>query len=214
MYGGTSGQGLLGLAVFLVVCGVIIGLALIGSDLVNPITSLGELQQHQAETQQLAAQEAVDIEAHKKLSEAQTQVEIQRLNEELAQQERVHQMEVQRLRAEMQQAERLHQEELRQAQTWAALKMRLVEIGGLILVSGFAISLVVFSFGFSRRLGHLQPCSPQWTQASLRLHTEQLQPRQPPVYESSVGTLAGNTRYGAGDHTHDVYELAKEVAIG
>lgn len=168
MYGGTSNQGWLGLAVFLVICGLVIGLALIGSDLVNPISSWAESQRYQAETQQLAEREAVDIEQHKQLREAETQAEILRLNGELAQQEQRHQAELQRLSEEMQYEKQIHQEEIRQAQEITALKLRLINAGGYIFVSSIGVSLVILSFGASRRLWRNPPPASRWVPANLR----------------------------------------------
>lgn len=220
MYGGASGQGWLGVVVFLVICGLVIGLALSKSDLANPITSLAESDRYRTETRQLAEKDAVDATEYQKLSEAQTQAEIRRLNEELVQQERVHQAEIQRFNAERQQQAQLHQEEMRQAQAWAALKMRLVEISVIVLAASLGLSFVVVSVGVSKRLGHHPPCPPQWTQASLTLQSPRSGSRQSHAYGRGVGALVGRPQPGAVDRSHnvdepeDVYEPEKEVAIG
>lgn len=176
MYGGTSGQGWLGVAAFLVICGLIIGLALVGSDLINPISSWAESQRYQAETRQIVEREAVDIEQYKRLREAETQAEILRLNGELVQQEQLHQAEIQRLNAEMQQTQRMYEEEIRQAQEMAALKLRLVNIAVIIVVSGIGVSLIVLSLGVTKRLWRSPQPSSQWVQANLRL--------QPPLLKT------------------------------
>lgn len=215
MYGGASGQGWLGLAAFLVVCGLVIGLALISSDLVNPITSWAESQRYQVETQQLNERDAIDTAQYKAISEAQTQAEILKLREEVAHQEQVHQAELQRLYAEQVQQEQLQQEQARQAKAWAALKLRLVEMSTIILLSGFAISLVVLSIGYSRQLGRARPDRPPWIQASLRLHP-QTPPKLPQehVDRRRRNAPTGSRRTENVGHSSDVYESAKEVAIG
>lgn len=173
MYGGASGKGWLGIVAFLVGCGLLIGLALTKSDLVNPITSWSESQRYRVETQRLAEQDAVDIEQYKILLEAQTQAEVLRLNEEIEQQERLHLAEIQRLNEAMQQTQRMHEEEIRQAQEMAAAKLNLLNIAVIIVASSIGASSVILSLGVTRRLWRNPPPSPQLIQASLRPRQQQ-----------------------------------------
>ncbi len=173
MYGGASGKGWLGIVAFLVGCGLLIGLALTRSDLVNPITSLSESQRYRVETQRIAEQDAVDIEQYKILLAAQTQAEVLRLNEETAQQERLHRAEIQRLNEAMQQTQRMHEEEIRQAQEMAAVKINLLNIVGIIVASSIGISSIVLSLGITRRLWRNPSPSPRLVQASLRPRQQQ-----------------------------------------
>ncbi len=174
MYGGTSGQGWLGIAIFLVICGLIIGLALVGSDLINPISNWAEAQRYQSETQRIDEQNAVDVTQYEVLREAQTQAEIRRLNEGMAQQAQLHQAELQRLNEEMQQQKRKNEEEIRQAQEMAALKLRLANIVAIIVASSVGLSLIILSLGVTRRLWRNPPPPPRLIQANLRP-----QPQQP-----------------------------------
>ncbi len=174
MYGGTSGQGWLGIVTFLVICGLIIGLALVGSDLINPLSSWAESQRYRVETQRITEQNAVDAEQYKVLREAQTQAEILQLREELVQQEQLHQAEVQQLKEELQQTQRMHEEEIRQAQEMAALKLRLTNIVTIVITSSVGLSLVILSLGVTRRLWRNPPSSPRLVQASLRRQQQSL----------------------------------------
>lgn len=173
MYGGASGKGWLGIVAFLVGCGLLIGLALNKSDLVNPITSWSESQRYQIETQRIAEQDAADIEQYKVLLEARTQAEILRLNEEIAQQERLHRAEIQRLDEEMQQTQKLHEEEIRQTQRIAAVKLNLLNTAGIIGASSIGVSLIILSLGITRHLWQNPSPSPRLVQASLRPRQQQ-----------------------------------------
>jgi len=191
MYGGTSGQGWLGLAVFLVVCGLIIGLALVGSDLINPITRWAESRRYQTETQRITEESAVDIEQYKILQEAQTQIEIRRLNEQIAQQERLYQAEIQRLNAEILQTQQRHEEELRQAREMAALKLNLLNTGGLILAGSVGISLIILSLGAVKRPRGNPPHPPRLVQANLHPHLPSSQTSQTVAHPHHVHTGNG-----------------------
>lgn len=177
MYGGVSGQNWLGPMMVLIICGLVVGLALVSSDLINPITNWAEAQRYQSETQRIDEQNAVDIKQYESLREAQTQAEIQRLNEEIAQQAQLHQAELQRLSEEMQQQKRMNEEEIRQAQEMAALKLRLANTAAIVVASGVGLSLIILSLGITRRLWRNPTPSPRLVQASLRpLRPKQQQP--------------------------------------
>jgi TolA-binding protein len=173
MYGGVSGQNWLGPMMLLVICGLVVGLALVGSDLINPISSWAETQRYQSETQRIDEQNAVDVTQYEVLREAQTQAEIRRLNEEIAQQEQLYQAELQRLSEERQQQKRMNEEEIRQAQKMAALKLKLVNIATIIVASSVGVSLIILSFGVTRRLWRKPTPSPRLVQASLRPQQQQ-----------------------------------------
>jgi len=195
MYGGASGKGWLGIAVFLVGCGLFIGLALIRSDLINPISSWAESQRYQAETQRIAEQNAVDVEQYELMREAQTQAEIQRLNRELAQQEQLFQAELQRLNEEVQQQKRLHEEEIRQAQRMAALQRSLINTAGIIFTASIGISLIILSVGVTRRLWRNPPPSPRLVPANLR-------PQQPLPQTWQTVSRQHNVQKGDGEGSH------------
>lgn len=167
MYGGTSGQGWLGLAIFLVICGLVIGLALVRSDLINPISSLAESKRYQAETQQLIEQNNMQAKQESELLEAQTKVEIERLEAEAAHRMQLYELETQRLKEELQRAGQVHQEEMRQAQEMAALKRSLINTAGIIITVSIGVSLIILSVGVTRRLWRNPPPSPRLVQANL-----------------------------------------------
>jgi hypothetical protein len=180
----------------LVICGLVIGLALVGSDLINPISRWAESQRYQAETQRIAEQNAVDIKQYELMREAQTQVEIQRLNSELAQQEQMHQAELQKLNEEAQQQKRLHEEEIRQAQEMAALQRSLINAAGIILTASIGMSLIVLSVGVTRRLWRNPPPSPRLVQASLH-------PKQQPLSQTwRAVSHQHNVQKGNGGGSH------------
>ena len=168
MYGGTSGQGWLGLAVFLVICGLFIGLALIGSDLINPISSLAESERYRTQTQRMVDQDMADLEQYKKQREAETQAAIQQFNSDLAYQKQLHQVEIQRLNAELQQQQKTHEEEMRQAREMAALKQNLLHTAGIIIAISIGISLIIVSLGAIKRPPRNPPHPSRLVQAALR----------------------------------------------
>jgi len=173
MYGGVSGQNWLGPMMVLVICGLVVGLALVGSDLINPISNWAEAQRYQSETRRIDEQNAVDANQYAVLREAQTQAEIQRLNEEIAQQDQLHQAELQRLNEEMEQQKRMNEEEIRQAQEMAALKLKLANIATIIIALSIGVSLIILSLGITRRLWRKPTPSPRLVQASLRPQQQQ-----------------------------------------
>jgi len=91
------------------------------------ITKSAEAERYRVETEKIAKQNAVDSEQYRILHEAQTQAEVQRMEEEIVQ------------------AKRLNEEKLRQAQAWATLKLRLVSIAGYILIPSVGLSMIVLS---------------------------------------------------------------------
>lgn len=167
MYGGTSGQGWLGLAIFLVICGLIIGLALVGSDLINPISSLAESKRYQAETQRLVEHNNLQTKQESELLEAQTRAEIERLEAEAAHRVQLYELETQRLEAELQRANQVHQEEIRQGREMAALKRSLLNTAGIIMTVSIGVSLIILSVGVTRRLWRNPPPPPRLVQATL-----------------------------------------------
>jgi TolA-binding protein len=191
MYGGTSGQGWLGLAVFLVICGLVIGLALIGSDLINPISSWAESERYHAETQRIIEQDSVDLEQYKKQREAETQAEIQRLNGDLAQQARLYEVEIQRLNEEMLQKQQMHEEETRQAREMAALKLSLLNTAEIIIAVSIGISLIILSLGVIRRPRRNPPHPPRLVQANLRPQQPLFQTWQTASHQHKVHTGNG-----------------------
>ncbi|MGC9394261.1 MAG: hypothetical protein ACP5J4_05350 [Anaerolineae bacterium] len=193
MYGGTSGQGWLGIAVFLVICGLVIGLALVKSDLINPISSWVESQRYQAETQQLIEQNTIQTEQQSRLLEVQTQAEIDRLKEDAIQQERIHQLEIQRLNEEAQRANQIHQEEMRQAREMAALKLNLLNTGGIILAVSIGISLIILSLGAIKRPQGNPPHPSQLVQANLRPYQPSSQTPQTAFHPHSIHTGNGGS---------------------
>jgi len=178
MYGGTSGQGWLGLTIFLVICGLVIGLALVGSDLINPISSLAESKRYQAETQRLIEQNNLQVKQESERLEAQTRAEIERLEAEAAHRAQMYELETQRLKAELQRANQVHQEEMRQAQEMAALKWSLINTAGIIMTVSIGMSFIILSVGVTRRLWRNPPPSPRLVPANLRPQQPLPQTRQ------------------------------------
>lgn len=195
MYGGVSGQNWFRPMMLLVFCGLIIGLALVGSDLINPISSWTKSQRDQVETRRIAKQDAVDIEQHKVLAEAQTQAEIDRLNEEAIQRERIHQLEIQRLNEEAQRADQIYQEERRQAQEMAVLMLSLVNTAGMIITVSLGVSLIILSVGVTRRLWRNPPPSPRLVPANLH-------PQQPLPQTWQTASRQHNVQKGNGEGSH------------
>ena len=168
MYGGVSGQNWFRPMMLLVICGLAIGLALVGSDLINPISNWAAAQRYQSETQRIDEQNAVDIKQYELVREAQTQTEIRRLNEQIVQQGQLHQAEMQRLNEERLQKQQIHEEELRQAREMAELKLSLLNTAGIILAVSIGISLIILSLGAIKRPPRNPPHPPRLLQAELR----------------------------------------------
>lgn len=168
MYGGTSGQSWLGPMMVLIICGLVVGLALVGSDLINPISNWAEVQRYQSETQRIDEQNTVDVKQYEALREAETQAEIRRLNEEIVHQEQLHQAEMQQLNEEMLQKQQMHKEELRQAREMAGLKLSLLNTAGIVLAVSIGISLIILSLGAIKRPQGNPPHHPRLVQANLR----------------------------------------------
>jgi hypothetical protein len=143
--------------------GLVLGLVLIGSELVNPLDSLSKFQDAQVERQRIQQQGEIDLRQYEALQEANTQAEIARKQEEVRHQRQLHEEEAQHQKEiheqELQQSEeetryrqQLHNQELQSAQARAALGLQLlrdVGYGGIVVG---ALVLFVLSIGLGARV--------------------------------------------------------------
>jgi TolA-binding protein len=177
----------------LIICGLVVGLALVGSDLINPISNWAEAQRYQSETQRIDEQNTVDVKQYEALREAETQAEIRRLNEQIVHQEQLHQAEMQQLNEEMLHKQQMHEEELRQAREMAALKLRLLNTAGIILAVSIGISLIILSLGAIKRLWENPPHPSRLVQANLRPYQPSSQTPQTTFHPHSIHTGNGGS---------------------
>jgi len=136
-----------GIILILVGIGLVLGLALIGSDLVKPITSVAEYQKAQVETQRAAQQNEIDLRQYQDRQDARTQAEIAKLQEEVQHLQKLHEEELQRAREETQHLQQIHQQELRQAEGRAALELQLFRVAFHTFLAVMGFSLLSLSIG-------------------------------------------------------------------
>ncbi len=164
----SASKALAGIIVLLVGIGLLLGLALTDSDLVNPIKSVAEFQRDQTETQRIAQENEITLQQYKVLQEARTQAEVERLEEEIRYQRQLHEQELRRLEEETQHQRRMHEQALRDAQKRAALERQLLQLGGYVAIAVLGLALLSLSIGFSvhlagRRPAHAGTSADVWT---------------------------------------------------
>jgi hypothetical protein len=169
-YDSSQASTLKGVILILVGIGLALGLALIGSDLVNPIKSVAEYQQGQVERERIAQQNEIDLHQYEVLQEARTQAEVAKLQADIRHLQQAHEEELQQREAETQHLQQVHEEELRQreAETQhlqqlheqelhhtrerAALELHLLRSAGHATIAVVAPSLLALSIALNVRI--------------------------------------------------------------
>jgi flagellar motility protein MotE (MotC chaperone) len=141
-----------GIILTLVGIGLVLGLALIGSDLINPITSVAEFQRAQVETRRAAQQNEIDLRQYATLQEARTQAEMTKLQEENRYLQQTHDEELRRSEEERQYLQAVHEQALQNGQAQTALGLQLLRDAGYIAIPVVALSLLALSIGLSVRM--------------------------------------------------------------
>jgi hypothetical protein len=139
-----------GIILTLFAIGLVVGLALTGSDLINPIRSIANYQRDQVETQRLAEQNRIDLQHYAAQVAAQTQAELQRLTDEGAYRRQAY-------RQTLEQARLAAEQERQAAQEREALKLHLLRLAGYTAILVTALSLLALSIGAAVRIAKTRP---------------------------------------------------------
>jgi len=134
----------------LIVVGFLLGLALTGSDFVNPFSSIARLLREQLEMQQLDQQNAIDLQQYETLENARTQAAVYKLEDDTQYQRQSHAQ-------ALEQSQQAFEREQRQAQKLASLELKLRQAGGFAAIGVIGILLIVFSIGLSVRIARQRP---------------------------------------------------------
>lgn len=132
-----------GIVLALVIIGLVLGLALGSSELVNPFSSLSEYQRAQVETQQVTRQ-------NEALQDARAQAEAQKLQDEIQYLQQAHEQELERLQL-------AYEQERQQDQEQAALEQQLFQLAGQTFVVVLGLCLLSFSVGGSVYVARMRP---------------------------------------------------------
>ena len=161
-------SGTKGIILTLIGIGLVLGLALIKSDLANPIKAVADFRRAEVETNRVAQQDEVDLRQYEALQEARTQAEIEELREELQHLQQTHEEELRRSEEDTQYLQRVHEQELQHTQELAALKVRLFRLLGYTGIAVIGVALLSLSVGFSVRIARRRPAvvgtsAEEWT---------------------------------------------------
>jgi uncharacterized membrane protein YccC len=146
----SASKALVGIIVILVGIGLLLGLGLVDSDLVNPISSISDYQRAGVETQRAAQQNEIDLRQYEAVQEARTQAEIQKLEEEVQYLQQLHEQ-------ELENSQRAHEQKMRQNQEWIALEQQLLRLAGRAAIVVFGLYLLSLSIGFSVHFAKRRP---------------------------------------------------------
>lgn len=148
----TLGKGVI---LTLVILGFIVGLALVNSDLVNPIKSLSQYRQDQADLEIEQREKEIDLKVYEIVQRASAALAIEEQRAEAEHRERIREEEYHHTREE-------HAQELALAKAWEESKRALLINGAYILVGTTSLCTVIASIGFGIQLADRgQPA--QWT---------------------------------------------------
>lgn len=151
MYGGGNyWSGLVGVIFVLVAIGLILGLVLTGSELVNPFEGLSQYEQNRVENRRLAQQSEIDLQQYAILKEAETQAQLQRIAAEIDHLQLTYQQ-------ERDLARQAREQELRIAQEREALKLQLLRVAGFTAIAVAGLCLLTLSAGAAVRLARVRP---------------------------------------------------------
>jgi hypothetical protein len=164
-YNSNQASTLKGVILILVGIGLVLGLALIGSDLVNPIKSVAEYQQAQVERERMAQQNEIDLRQYEVLQEVHTQAEVAKLGENIRY---------------LQQA---HEQELQHTRERAALELQLLRNAGHAAIAVVAPSLLALSIALSVHIARQRPVPVEatadlWTSERKRQEIEAARQRE------------------------------------
>jgi len=159
MYYKSSNQssGNKGVILVLVCIGLVLGLALIRCDLVNPVTSVAEFRRAEVETEQLAQQNEIDLRQYEALQEASTQAEIEKLQEETLYLKQTHEEDLRRMMEETRYVQQAHRQELQRAQERAVLALQQLRLLGYTIIAALGFALVSLSVGLSVYIARRRP---------------------------------------------------------
>lgn len=161
MYDKSSNQapGTKGVILTLVGVGLALGLALIKSDLVNPIRAVADFRRAKVETEREAQQNEIDLRQYEALQAARTQAEIERLREEIQYLKQTHEQDLRQMEEETRYLQLAHEQNLRYAQEQAALRMQLLRLLGYTGITALGLALISLSVGFSVYIARRHPPS-------------------------------------------------------
>lgn len=149
---GDPAAGLRSIVLILVAIGLVLGLALIGSDLINPIRSISQYQRDQVETQRQSRQNEIDLEQYEVRAVAEAQAMIQRLSDETAYRWQSYQQELEQARLAAEQARQAARER-------DALRLHLLRIAAYAAIAVAGLSLLALAIGWAVRIARTQPTS-------------------------------------------------------
>ncbi|HET90175.1 MAG TPA: hypothetical protein ENN99_05485 [Chloroflexi bacterium] len=150
-----------GVILALVGIGVLLALGWSDSDLVHPISSIAEYQRDQLEMEREAQENAVDLRQYEILQAAQTQIEIQKLEEDARYREQRHEQ-------DLKNRQEAHQQQMEHEQEQAALEQQLLRWGAWAAIVAGGLSMLALSVGISIRIARprlvsVRAATDEWT---------------------------------------------------
>jgi hypothetical protein len=146
-----------GIILTLIGIGLVLGLALIKSDLANPIKGVADFRRAEVETNRVAQQNEVDLRQYEALQEARTQAEIEGLREEIQYLRQTHEQDLRQMEEETRYLHLAHEQNLRYAQEQAALRMQQLRLLGYTGITALGLALISLSVGFSVYIARRRP---------------------------------------------------------
>ncbi|MBN1954656.1 MAG: hypothetical protein JW900_06350 [Anaerolineae bacterium] len=151
---GTGNQAfsLKGVILVLVGVGLALGLALMDSDLVNPLESMAQYERERVENQRAAERSEIDIQHYAALQEAQTQAELQRIADETAYLQQLHQEELERARL-------AHEQELQAAWERERVKQQVLQFAAYTAITVGGLCMLALGIGRAVYIARLRSVS-------------------------------------------------------
>ena len=148
----------------LVGIGLIMGLALISSELVNPLSGLSRYERARVETQRKAQQYDIDMKGYEAAASSHRQqahaMELQGLAEENRHREEMNALRKQMLEDQYNHQQQLQEKELQRIQAIADFEKVVLEIAGIVLPWAVGLAVIFLSVGLSFRIASTPVATP------------------------------------------------------
>ena len=148
----------------LVGIGLILGLALIRSDLVNPFTGMSEYERAHVETRRIAQQYDIDMEGYEAEASSHRQqvhaMELRQVTDEIRHQQEMNALRIKMLEDQYNHQQQLQEKELQRIQAIADFEKVVLEIAGIVLPWAVGLAVIFLSIALSLRIATTPVATP------------------------------------------------------